>query len=232
MRMGDVRVPAGFVVTTAAYDHAVGGPGEDDVARAITQAVAQHDAGTAFAVRSSATAEDLPTASFAGQQDSFLDVVGPDAVLEHVRRCWASLFTERAVAYRERNGFADREVKMAVVVQRMVDARAAGVLFTADPVSGNRRVTSIEATLGLGDGPRDRPRDLVVVAVVGGRRDDEPPGHADAAHARELPEARRLAPDGRQIGLPDVLKILDELHPPLLPSGPTAGHYARLVKAS
>jgi pyruvate,water dikinase len=150
-RLGGVRVPGGFVVTTAADGRAAGDRVDDEVARAITQAVAQHDRGTAFAVRSSATAEDLPTASFAGQQDSFLDVVGPDAVLEHVRRCWASLFTERAVAYRQRNGFADRQVKMAVVVQRMVDARAAGVLFTADPVSGNRRVTSIEATLGLGD---------------------------------------------------------------------------------
>ena len=88
----------------------------DDVAAALTRAI---EAG-AYAVRSSATAEDLPTASFAGQQDSYLNVVGADAILEHVSRCWASLFTERAVTYRLRNGFDHRKVHMAVVVQRMV----------------------------------------------------------------------------------------------------------------
>ena len=105
----------------------------------------------AYAVRSSATAEDLPTASFAGQQDTYLNVVGPAAVLGHVSRCWASLFTERAVTYRLRNGFDHRKVQMAVVVQRMVFPQAAGVLFTADPVTSNRKVVSIEASFGLGE---------------------------------------------------------------------------------
>src|SRR5579864_839808 len=92
----------------------------DDLAAAITAAVARPGEHAAWAVRSSATAEDLPTASFAGQQDSYLNIVGPAAVLEHVSRCWASLFTERAVTYRQRNGFGHRRVRMAVVVQRMV----------------------------------------------------------------------------------------------------------------
>src|SRR5581483_7555336 len=106
---------------------------------------------TAYAVRSSATAEDLPTASFAGQQDSYLNVVGPAAVLEHVSRCWASLFTDRAVTYRLRNGFDHRKVHMAVVVQHMVFPQAAGVLFTADPVTSNRKIASVEAAFGLGE---------------------------------------------------------------------------------
>ena len=123
----------------------------DDVAAAITLALARLGEHAAYAVRSSATAEDLPTASFAGQHDTYLNVVGPAAILGHVRRVWASLFTEHAVAYRLRNGFAQRSVDMAVVVQRMVVPHAAGVLFTADPVSSNRRVSSVEAGLGLGE---------------------------------------------------------------------------------
>ena len=105
----------------------------------------------AYAVRSSATAEDLPAASFAGQQDTYLNVVGPAAILQHVSRCWASLFTERAVTYRLRNGFDHRKVHMAVVVQQMVFPQAAGVLFTADPVTSNRKVACVEATFGLGE---------------------------------------------------------------------------------
>jgi phosphoenolpyruvate synthase/pyruvate phosphate dikinase len=123
----------------------------DDLATAITRALAGLGEHTACAVRSSATAEDLPTASFAGQQDTYLNVVGPTAVLEHVSRCWASLFTERAVTYRLRNGFGERKVRMAVVVQQMVFPQAAGVLFTADPVTGNRKLACVEATFGLGE---------------------------------------------------------------------------------
>ena len=123
----------------------------DDLAPVITGALSRFGEHEAFAVRSSATAEDLPTASFAGQQDSYLNVVGTAAILEHVRRCWASLFTERAVTYRMRNGFDHRRVQMAVVIQQMADPQAAGVLFTADPVTGNRRVASVEACLGLGE---------------------------------------------------------------------------------
>jgi phosphoenolpyruvate synthase/pyruvate phosphate dikinase len=126
-------------------------PIPDDVASAITGAVARLGEQAAYAVRSSATAEDLPAASFAGQHDTYLNVMGPASILAHVRRCWASLFTERAVAYRQRNGIDHRSVDMAVVVQRMVFAQAAGILFTADPVTSNRKVTSVEATLGLGE---------------------------------------------------------------------------------
>lgn len=104
-----------------------------------------------YAVRSSATAEDLPTASFAGQQDTFLNVVGPEAILTAISRCWASMFTDRAVTYRIRNGFDHRVAQLAVAVQRMADADAAGIMFTADPISGNRRVTSIDAGFGLGE---------------------------------------------------------------------------------
>ncbi|MFI0154763.1 rifamycin-inactivating phosphotransferase [Streptomyces lydicus] len=122
-----------------------------DVAAAITRALAQLGEQAAYAVRSSATAEDLPTASFAGQQDTYLNVVGPTAILQHVSRCWASLFTERAVTYRQRNGIDHRTVHMAVVVQQMVFPHAAGILFTADPVTGNRKVATVDAGFGLGE---------------------------------------------------------------------------------
>jgi phosphoenolpyruvate synthase/pyruvate phosphate dikinase len=122
-----------------------------DLAAAITRALALLGEQAACAVRSSATAEDLPTASFAGQQDTYLNVVGPAAILQHVSRCWASLFTERAVTYRLRNGFDHRKVGMAVVVQQMVFPDAAGILFTADPVTGNRKVATVDASFGLGE---------------------------------------------------------------------------------
>jgi rifampicin phosphotransferase len=144
-------------------------PLPDDLVAAIGAALARLGEHTAYAVRSSATAEDLPTASFAGQQDSYLNVVGVAAILEHVRRCWASLFTERAVTYRLRNGFDHRRVHMAVVVQAMVNPAAAGVLFTADPVTSNRRVATVDAAWGLGE--------ALVSGVVNGDlytvRDDE-----------------------------------------------------------
>ncbi|MFI5997835.1 rifamycin-inactivating phosphotransferase [Streptomyces sp. NPDC051362] len=123
----------------------------EELAAAISRALGRHGEQAAYAVRSSATAEDLPTASFAGQQDTYLNVMGVTAVLQHVSRCWASLFTERAVAYRQRNGIDHRTVHMAVVVQRMVFPHAAGVLFTADPVTGNRKVASVDAGFGLGE---------------------------------------------------------------------------------
>jgi pyruvate,water dikinase len=123
----------------------------DDLAAAITCSVTRLGGQAGYAVRSSATAEDLPTASFAGQQDTYLNVVGPAAILKHVSRCWASLFTERAVTYRLRNGFDHSKVHMAVVVQQMLFPQAAGILFTADPVTSNRKVVSIEASFGLGE---------------------------------------------------------------------------------
>ncbi|MFE2735125.1 rifamycin-inactivating phosphotransferase [Streptomyces sp. NPDC059349] len=122
-----------------------------DLAAAITHALARLGEQAAYAVRSSATAEDLPTASFAGQQDTYLNVVGPTAILQHVSRCWASLFTERAVTYRQRNGIDHRTVHMAVVVQQMVFPYASGILFTADPVTGNRKIATVDAGFGLGE---------------------------------------------------------------------------------
>ena len=123
----------------------------EDLTEAIEHALARLGSQAAYAVRSSATAEDLPTASFAGQQDTYLNVVGPAAILDHVRRCWASLFTERAVTYRLRHGVDHRKVRMAVVVQRMVFPQASGILFTADPITGHRKVAAVEATFGLGE---------------------------------------------------------------------------------
>jgi len=186
-RISGLRVPAGFCVTTEAFQRILAeAPSIDDrldrlsrvppddreairtfsaelrrilegitipdeLAAAITRPLARLGEHAAYAVRSSATAEDLPTASFAGQQDTYLNVVGPAAILQHVSRCWASLFTERAVTYRARNGFDHRKVHMAVVVQHMVVPQAAGMLFTADPVTSHRKVSCVEASFGLGE---------------------------------------------------------------------------------
>lgn len=122
-----------------------------DLTTAITRALTRLGEQAAYAVRSSATAEDLPTASFAGQQDTYLNVMGPTAILQHVSRCWASLFTERAITYRRRNDIDHRTIHMAVVVQQMVFPRAAGILFTADPITGDRTVATVDAGFGLGE---------------------------------------------------------------------------------
>lgn len=118
---------------------------------AIHNHLTAYGANDAYAVRSSATAEDLPTASFAGQQDTYLNIIGGEAILAHVRKCWASLFTERAVSYRIQHGFDHRTVHLAVVIQKMVFPQASGMLFTADPVTSNRSVVSIDAGFGLGE---------------------------------------------------------------------------------
>jgi phosphohistidine swiveling domain-containing protein len=168
-------VPRGFAVTTAAYaqvaeaaglDHELDGatqlgeraraallatPVPARIADAVCRAYLALGEKVPVAVRSSATAEDLPSASFAGQQDTYLNVVGVDAVLDAVHRCWASLWTDRAVSYRTDAGIDHRAVQLAVVVQRMVDAQVAGVLFTADPVTGTRTRSVIDASPGLGE---------------------------------------------------------------------------------
>lgn len=123
-------------------------PPEVDVA--VRLAYAAMGSEPAVAVRSSATAEDLPFASFAGQQDSYLNIVGADAVVQAVRRCWSSLWTHRAVAYRAANGISNRGAGLAVVVQEVVDAATAGVMFTANPVTGTRGETVIDASPGPG----------------------------------------------------------------------------------
>src|SRR5215213_9177666 len=173
-------VPPGFVVTTEAYELAVGdradavvtglattadpaavaervraaileAPVPEDVRQGVLQGYRGLGPDVAVAVRSSATAEDLPFASFAGQQDTYLNVIGGDAVVDAVRRCWASLWTDRAVDYRARNGIDQGSVRLAVVVQQMVQAATAGVLFTADPVTGTRQHSVIDASPGLGE---------------------------------------------------------------------------------
>ncbi|MEP6693260.1 MAG: PEP/pyruvate-binding domain-containing protein, partial [Chloroflexota bacterium] len=161
-------VPDGFVITTGAYAAAARAAGVDpsdtvDARRRLTQApvpphvaAAVRDAyralgGGRVAVRSSATAEDLPEASFAGQQDTILDVEGEDALEDAVRRCWASLWNERAVSYRASHTVDETALRLAVVVQRMVAAKVAGVLFTADPMTGRRRRAAIDAVRGLGE---------------------------------------------------------------------------------
>ena len=167
-------VPPGFCITTAAYQQVaadafdVEAPDPDslaerartgilttpvpaDVAETVVRAYHALGDDVPVAVRSSATAEDLPWASFAGQQDTFLNVVGAPAVLDAVRRCWASLWTDRAVSYRATNGIDHATVRLAVVVQQMIDPQVAGVLFTADPVTGHRGHTVIDASPGLGE---------------------------------------------------------------------------------
>jgi pyruvate,water dikinase len=103
------------------------------------------------AVRSSATAEDLPSASFAGQQDTYLWVRGEDGVIEHVKRCWASLFNARAISYRMANDFPHEKVNMSVTVQKMVNSKSAGVMFTLDPQNGDVSQVLIEGNWGLGE---------------------------------------------------------------------------------
>ena len=126
-----------------------------EVAAEITAAYQRLDAQrqdgrTAVAVRSSATMEDSPEASFAGLQDSYLAIRGADAVLDRVRSCWASLYNDESVSYRRRRGAGEGGLAMAVVLQRMVSPRAAGVMFTRSPVTGDRSVVAIEGTWGLG----------------------------------------------------------------------------------
>lgn len=167
-------VPPGFCITTAAYQqvaadafdvHAqdtgsiaeqartaiLAAPVPAAIADAVERAYRALGDDLPVAVRSSATAEDLPWASFAGQQDTYLNIVGADALLGAVRRCWASLWTDRAVSYRATNGIDHATVALAVVVQHMIEPRVAGVLFTADPVTGHRGHTVIDASPGLGE---------------------------------------------------------------------------------
>ena len=160
-------VPDGFVITTDAYAAVASAAGVDptdpvaarrrlaetpvpvEVADAVRDAY--RALGGRVAVRSSATAEDLPEASFAGQQDTILDVEGEAPLLDAIRRCWASLWNERAVSYRASHAVDERALRLAVVVQRMVPATIAGVLFTADPITGRRRRAAIDAVRGLGE---------------------------------------------------------------------------------
>jgi rifampicin phosphotransferase len=202
-------VPDGFILTTEAYALAARlahvDPQDppaaaerlrtstmpDAVAAAAREAYAALGGGR-VAVRSSATAEDLPGASFAGQQDTYLNVAGDSALLDAIRRCWASLWNDRAVAYRRANRIDERSVQLAVVVQRMVNASAAGVLFTADPVTGRRRRAVIDAIAGLGE-------KLVSGAV-------DPQHFVVETATREVIERR--SPDGQAVLADDELRAL------------------------
>lgn len=183
-----------------------------DVESALRDAYAALGGGP-VAVRSSATAEDLPFASFAGQQDSFMDVVGASAVLDAVRRCWASLWTDRAVAYRTANGISHREVGLAVVVQKMIGAGTAGVLFTANPVTGTRTQTVIDASPGPGQAVVSGAvnPDQFVVETASGRILQRP---QDRAPSLTVPQVRGLTSLGdtaqRLFGAPqDVEWVID-----------------------
>ena len=193
------------------------------IADAITGAYGVLGSGAPLpvAVRSSATAEDLPLASFAGQQNTYLNIIGIQAVLDAVRRCFASLWTDRAVSYRESLGLDQRSVKLAVVVQRMVESSVAGVLFTAHPVTGKRRQAVIDANPGLGEAVvsgattpdhfvvttatgeiverRLGDKRVVIRATAGGgtRRDEEGPGRNEACLTDE--QIRALAALGARV---------------------------------
>lgn len=117
----------------------------------ITRQLKRLGKNASYAVRSSATVEDLPTASAAGQQDTYLNIIGRQAILQHISKCWASLFSERAIIYRLQNGVDHQKVQLSVVVQKMVFPEVAGILFSADPVTSNRKVLSIDASFGLGE---------------------------------------------------------------------------------
>ena len=126
-------------------------PIPDDIIEAVKRAWQDTGVEHAYAVRSSATAEDLPDASFAGQQDTYLNILGEAALLDAIRRCWVSLFTDRAILYRIQNNFSHREVQLSVVVQQMIMSETSGILFTADPLTGHRHILTIDASFGLGE---------------------------------------------------------------------------------
>lgn len=122
-----------------------------DLKEYIVNQISEVGRDISYAVRSSATAEDMPTASFAGQHDTYLNVMGIEAILHHVKMCWASLYTERAVTYRIQNGFDHQEVSIAIVVQKMITPDTSGIMFTAEPNTSNRKVVAIDASFGLGE---------------------------------------------------------------------------------
>ncbi|MDP4132676.1 MAG: phosphoenolpyruvate synthase [Bacillota bacterium] len=174
-KIGGLNVPGGFCITTDVYKAAAQSCGISSLISEITadntseisseirgrienaqlpQSVVDEikvSENTAYAVRSSATSEDLPTASFAGQQDTYLNIIGKDNIINAIKKCLASLFTERAVVYRNQNNFPHDKVSLSVVIQEMVQSEMSGIMFTADPVSGNRKVISIDASFGLGE---------------------------------------------------------------------------------
>jgi len=123
----------------------------DSLKTEISEKITSYGSKKAYAVRSSATAEDMPTASFAGQHDTYLNVITIESIIKHTRKCWASLFTERAVIYRIQNNYDHKDVQLSVVIQEMILPEASGIMFTADPNTSNRKIVSIDAGYGLGE---------------------------------------------------------------------------------
>jgi pyruvate,water dikinase len=236
-------VPAGFVLTTKAYDAFLeansieeailgrasvtraddpavfeevaegiralfsGGKVPEEMAeeiRAAYQKLSEDAVGTPVAARSSATAEDLPGMSFAGQQETYLNVRGAEALLDGVKNCWASLWTARAMAYRARQGVDPATVSLAVVVQRMVESEAAGVMFTANPSNGRRDQVTISAAWGLGESvvSGSVTPDSIVVEKQSGRVHSRETSDKQVmtvysesgTEERPVPEARRRQP--------------------------------------
>src|SRR6266702_7923262 len=165
----------------------------DEIVEAICQAYAElGGGGQAVAVRSSATAEDLPGLSFAGQQETYLNIRGETMVLSAVKRCWASLWTARAIGYRARHNIAQEDVSLAVVVQELVPADAAGILFTANPLTGARDQLMINAAWGLGEaivGGQVTP-DSFVVGKAGGKIIEQEITEKDVMTVRTLEGTR------------------------------------------
>ena len=150
-----------------------------------------------MAVRSSATLEDSAEASFAGLQDTYLAVRGTDAVLDRVRACWASLYNDESVAYRRRQGIGEDGLAMAVVVQRMLYPRSAGVMFTRSPVTGDRSVVAIEGDLGPGLGPGGRRGDAGQLHGEQGDRRDHGGGSASSCGSIHSRRTARGSPPRR-----------------------------------
>ena len=169
-----------------------------NVIEEITSHLAKFDAKDPFAVRSSSTAEDLPEASFAGQQDTYLNIIGKEEILKHISKCWASLFTDRAVTYRLQNRFDHRQVYLSVIVQRMVSPQASGILFTADPVTSNRKVLSIDAGFGLGE------------ALVSGLVSPDNYKVRDGEIIDKVIATKKLAIYGRKEGGTETLQLLPD----------------------
>jgi pyruvate,water dikinase len=194
-------------VTAAFRDLITGAPLPESVASAIESAYAAlGGASTDVAVRSSATMEDSSAASFAGLQDTYLGVAGAESVLQHVRRCWASLYNDESVAYRRRLGMDEAGVAMAVVVQRMVRPRAAGVMFTRSPVTGDRSVVAIEGTWGLGSAlvSGDVTPDSFVISKITGEITSRRVSSKGRIHT--LGGFRGVAPPGQQ-SIPNGLGV-------------------------
>ena len=194
----------------------------EDIAQAIRSAYAELDGDdTPVAVRSSATAEDLPEMSFAGQQETYLNMRGAAQVLDAVRRCWASLWTARAIGYRARQGIAPDDVSLAVVVQELVPADVAGIMFTANPLTGAREQVMINAAWGLGEaivGGQVTPdsfvvdkasgtiveqqvseKDVMTVRTAGGTREEPVPAEKRAQASLNPAQAAELARIGARI---------------------------------